>query len=204
MKKIIVLLTICFLFLTSCASTDNSSNIVSREEYESVVAEVDELKSQIELLENTGNSNSVNPSNAPYIDDSVNDFDNQIFSPTETFELIFVDQFTFEWDDNNKFYISKYRDENNNLIIIGNGVYEEENLSLLQYNYYYMCTYPYNFAVKNIEFIFIVGENEYSFKVSNGKIIIDTVPMDNVSDISQNYSGKAWNSITQVTSFYDF
>lgn len=201
MKRFVFLLTFCIFILTSCSNVPISDN-VSREEYQSVVSEVDELKSQIESMQNDKGDTNVEMS------DSTNNTENlESVVPDEEYskERTWLRDFSFEYDENNKIYISLYQEGERNLYLNGYGVYEEENLGLLQYDRKSICSFLELLAGEghSIDMIFTVGEDEYLLIFNEGELISDTVPIEgtNWSLPPEKYSDKIGNALKQFMDF---
>lgn len=177
MKKTVILLIVCVFSLSGCS---NTSNTVTREEYENVVAEVEDLKSQIESLENSEKN-----SNEDITDPSTNvENSGAILSDKEELkERVWLRDFSYEYDENNKIFISLYQEGERNFYLNGYGVYEEGNLALLQYDRFNLCSFINLLAGEgdSIDMIFTVGEDEYLLIYLEGELISDTVPMDDAN-----------------------
>lgn len=175
MRKIFILLTFCILSLSACAS---ESNTVSREEYENIVAEVSELKSQIELMND-------DDKNMETSDDIANTENPEPVMPDEetSEEREWLRDFSFEYDENNKIFVSLYQEGERNFYLNGYGIYEEGNLELLQYDRFYLGSFINLLAGEgdSIDMIFTVGEDEYLLIFNKGELISDTVPMENAN-----------------------
>lgn len=188
MKRFVLLLVFCIYILTSCSNTPTSDN-VSREEYESVVAEVDELKSQLESIQNDKGD-----TNVEMLDSTINTENLEPVVPDEesSKERVWLRDFSFEYDENNRLFISLYQEGERNLYLNGYGVYEGKNLGLLQYDRKFLCAFLELLAGEgdSIDMIFTVGEEEYSLIFDEGELITDTVPMDDVADFPEKYNSK--------------
>lgn len=199
--KRFVLLAFCIFILTSCSSTPTLDN-VTREEYENVVSEVDELKSQIESLENDKGDVNVEMS-----DSTINTENLEQVVPDEesSKERVWLRDFSFEYDENNRIFISLYQEGERNIYLNGYGVYEEENLGLLQYDRKSMCSFLELLAGEghSIDMIFTVGEDEYLLIFNEGELISDTVPIEgaNWSLPPEKYSDKIGKALKQFMDF---
>lgn len=117
------------------------------------------------------------------IQDSATNIDNfELVLPEEetSKEREWLKDFIFEYDENNKIFISLYQDERK-WYLSGGGIYEKENLSLLQYERDMgFCTWIDMLGKEgyNIDLLFTVGEEEYYLIYSDGELISDTVPLD--------------------------
>lgn len=172
MKKILILSLLCIVFLSSCGKEDEDH--VSREEYESMVAKIEELESQIRTDEpsvtQTENDTGVSKEESEQMKSNV--------LPEN--EKVWQSDFSFEYDENNQIFISLYQD-GRKWYLSGNGIYEEENLSLLQYERSIgFCIWIDMLGKEghSIDLIFTVGEEEYSLIYSDGELTSDTVPLD--------------------------
>lgn len=188
MKRIVTLLTICVFALSACS---NTSDTVSRDDYESLANEVEDLKNQIE---------SMKPESA----DSTPQEESQITISEEpiTYVKELLGDFSFDWDENNKIALSLYQ-EGEDYFVEGYGTYEEGKLFLLQENYYWTCEFTSLYA-REAEIIFTVGDEEYKFLVSDYQVIADTIPMENWNHtISSEYYGKQGEYLSKIKDFYD-
>lgn len=189
MKKIILLLLFCFFSFSGCT---NASDTVSRDEYESIVAEVDGLKAQIESMQNDKDDISIEISS--YSSDGEN---SELLSSDEEKlkERVWLRDFSYEYDENNKIFISLYEEGERNFYVNGYGVYEEGNIGLLQYDRRYLCSFLNLLAGEgdSIDMLFTVGEDEYVLVYVEGELISDTVPMDDVdvARLPDKYSNKS-------------
>ena len=186
--KRFVLLVFCIFILTSCSSTPTSDN-VTREEYENVVAEVDELRSQIESMQNDKGDANVEMS-----DSTINTENLEQVVPDEesSKERVWLRDFSYEYDENNRIFISLYQEGERNFYLNGYGNYEDGNLGLLQYDRKFLCSFMNLLAAEgdSIDMIFTVGEDEYLLIFDEGELISDTVPMDDVADFPEKYNDK--------------
>lgn len=174
MKKILILLLLCIFSLSSCG--EEEKDYVSREEYESMVAKIEELESQIEADESSetqSDKEDINISN-----EESEQIESNVVSENEK---VWLRDFTFEYDENNRIFISLYREGERKWYFCGGGTYEKENLSLLQYERSTgFCTWIDLLGKEghNIDLLFTVGEEEYFLIYSEGELISDTVPLD--------------------------
>lgn len=188
MKKSVFILFVCFLILTGCKG--EASDTVSREEYEDIVAEVNSLKTQIESMENK----NIETQQQAEIQESESE------EPL-THEKELLGEFSFDWDENNKIVLFLYQ-EGEDYFVEGHGTYEEGKLSFLQENYYWMCEFTSLYA-KEAEINYTVGDEEYTFLVSDGEVVVDTIPMENKEYIPNEYYDKRDEWVDQIKYFYD-
>ena len=181
----------CFLFFTSCA--EETSDTISKDEYESVVAEVNSLKTQLESMENENKDN---------IEMQQQEETQRLESEEPiTYEKELLGEFVFDWDENNRIMLSLYQ-EADDYFVEGYGTYETEKLSLLQENYYWMCEFTSLYA-KEAEINYTVGDEEYKFLVLDYQVVADTVPMENSEYIPNEYYDKRNEYIDKIKDFYD-
>lgn len=182
MKKIFFLLLLCVFLLSSCGKEEEEH--VSREEYESIVAKVEELESQIGEDES---SETQSENNISVSKEESEQIESNIVSESEK---VWLRDFSFEYDENNKIFISLYQDERK-WYLSGGGIYEKENLSLLQYEHevgFFTWIDLLGNEGHSIDLLFTVGDEEYSLIYSDGELTSDTVPLD------------AWDYSTFLTS----
>ena len=176
MKKIIVWFILCGVALSGCANSKDTSDTVSRDEYESVVSEIDALKAQIESMDNKDEQTQEN-------DKSIESEDSIVYE-----EKIW--DFSFEYDDNNIINYTVKIDGTLDIYVEGAGKYEGGNLGLVQSDYDWISDLYYEqLSAKEINLEFDIGEEKYEFMVSNYEVISDTVPMD-VFQINPAYIGE--------------
>lgn len=187
MKKLVVLLTISVFILSGCS---NTSDTVSRDDYERLAEEVESLRDQVESMK----PESANPTTQE--ESPVTVSENPI---THKKELL--GKFSFDWDENNKIVLILYQ-EGEHYFVEGHGTYEEGKLSFLQENYYWMCEFTSLYA-KEAEINYTVGDEEYTFLVSDGEIVADTIPMENKEYIPNEYYDKRDEWVEQIKYFYD-
>lgn len=171
MKKVLILSLLCIIFLSSCGKEEDH---VSREEYESMVAKIDELESQIRTDES---SETQSDKNIDFSKEESEQIEPNVVSENEK---VWLRDFSFEYDEKNKIFISLYQDERK-WYLSGGGIYEEENLSLLQYEHevgFFTWIDLLGNEGHSIDLLFTVGEEEYSLIYSNGELTSDTVPLD--------------------------
>ncbi|MCH5271886.1 MAG: hypothetical protein J1E83_14285 [Lachnospiraceae bacterium] len=195
MKKSVVLLIIYVFILSGCV---NTTDTVSRAEYENVVSEIDDLKAQLDSMQNEKEDGVEIQQQA-----EVSILENE--EQTSLEKVLFAES-AFDWDENNTISLSIYKDQNNNYYVNGCGVYEEDNLGLLQsdYNYIFVVFYNALFA-KEVEVTFTIGEEEYLFSVLNGEIVLNTIPMEEREDEPIKYinNGKLIEHGEQIMDFYN-
>lgn len=187
-KGILLLLTCLIIFLSGCSDSNNQNDYIGRDEYESIISEMEELKSQIASIEEKNDQNT---------NEEKNNKNSEIQSQIENEEQDSIDEIiyekellgesTFKWDENNSLYLSVYHEGNKVFSLIGYGIYEEDNLGLLQEDYFIISSYS-GFWLKNLEISFSIGEEEYLYLKSDGEFIADEVPMDEKADIQTEYS----------------
>lgn len=192
MNKIFLLSTVCVVILSGCSSLNNQDDFVSRNEYESIVSEVDELKTQIESIENQSNYNIETHS---YIENDDQESENQ-----NVYEKELFDECTFEWDENNQLYLAIYKEGGKKFSLVGSGIYEDENLGLLQEDYFIISSYS-GIWLSNIEINFKIGEEEYLYLKTDGEFITDSVPMAERENIQQKYDVDERRS--EISFFYN-
>lgn len=192
MYKRILLLTVCLIiFLSGCGNSNNQNDYISKDEYESIISEMEELKSQIASIEENNNQSSEVQS-ATENEEQVSD--NQI-----VYEKELLGESTFEWDENNQLYIAIYHEGAKKFSLIGYGVYEDDNLGLLQEDYFIINSYGGEW-LNNLEVSFSIGEEEYLYLRSDGELISDDVPMDERVNIQQKYNKIERRNI--ISAFY--
>lgn len=172
MKKILILSLLCIIFLSSCGK--EGEDHVSREEYESMVAKIEELEAQIK----TDESSETQPEKDTSVSKEESEQSESNVLPEN--EKVWLRDFSFEYDENNKIFISLYQDERK-WYLSGGGIYEKENLSLLQYEHevgFFTWIDLLGNEGHSIDLLFTVGEEEYSLIYSDGELTSDTVPLD--------------------------
>lgn len=176
MKKLTTLFILCGVALSGCANSNDMSDTVSREEYQSVVSEINALKAQIESMENEDEQTQENNISI--------ESEESIVYEEKTWD------FSYEYDDNNIINYTVKIDSTLDIYVEGAGKYEEGNLGLVQSDYDWISDLYYEqLSAKEINLEFDIGEEKYEFVVSNYEVISDTVPMD-VFQINPAYIGE--------------
>lgn len=180
MYKRILLLTVCpIIFLSGCGTSNNQNDYINKDEYESIISEMEELKSQIASIEENNNQSSEVQSEKENEEQELN---NQIM-----YEKELLGEGTFEWDENNLLYLAVYHEGAKTFSLVGYGIYEDDNFGLLQEDYFIINSYGGDW-LKNLEVSFSIGEEEYLYLKSDGELISEGVPMDERVNIQQKYN----------------
>lgn len=190
-KSIIILTVSLFIFLSGCGNANNQNDYISKDEYESIISEMEELKSQIASIEENNNQSSEVQ--------SATENEEQVLDNQNVYEKELLGESTFEWDENNQLYIAIYHEGAKKFSLIGYGVYEDDNLGLLQEDYFIINSYGGEW-LNNLEISFSIGEEEYLYLRSDGELISDDVPMDERVNIQQKYNKIERRNI--ISAFY--
>lgn len=197
MKKIWILLLLCLLCFCGCANNDNGEGYAKREEADNLKEENEKKETQANIISENQNNDNVD------VTDSESSIEDDVQSLTEESsenKQVWIADFLYEYDNNNKITISIYKDGEHKFSLVGQGIYEEVNMSLLQYERQYGLYHYFDLwgnEGQNIDLLFTVGDERYFLIYSNGELISDTVPLDG-------YDGNGTsNAGTEFRKFWD-
>lgn len=193
MNKKNLLLPICLIiFLFGCSDSNNQDDYIEKDKYESIISEIEELKSQIASIEEKNEQNSLIQLQ---IENEEQDLNDKIVYERELFC-----EGTFEWDENNQLYLAVYHEGDKVFSLIGYGIYEDDNFGLLQEDYFIISSYS-GFWLNDIEVSFSIGQKEYLYLKSDGEFVSDEVPMDERVNIQQKYNKNERRDV--ISTFYN-
>lgn len=112
---------------------------------------------------------------------------------------------TFEWkyDENNYFYVHIQQDsETEELSALMIGFYDENNKSLMQYDFAYYISSSY---AREIDFssFYTVGKETYMFICSDGEVLSGSMEIDKYISFPEEYEESFKKMTEELTQFYE-
>lgn len=120
----------------------------------------------------------------------------------EESNLEIIDQFKYEYDENNIISIVLSKNKNSGKISAHAFChYSEENMGLMQNDFIHIWMYPHSKGI-DISAVISVGENSYLYLMNDGKLLINDIPLNPSEDIPNEYIEKFSDMRNNLTEFY--
>lgn len=121
---------------------------------------------------------------------------------SENSSIELVDKLEWKYDENNYFTVWIYRDvETQKLGISMFGDYEEQNIGLMQNDFILVWAYAYAGGI-DANVTCDIGEESYVLLMADGKVLMNTIPTDEMEETPQNYNELVKEMIAELDKFY--
>lgn len=113
-----------------------------------------------------------------------------------------VDKFEYTYDENNYFTIGIFKDSNTNeLSVSGICHYSEDNIGLMQNDFMFIWVHPYLKSI-DISIATSIGEDSYGYLMTDGSILMNTIPLEPLDDFPETYVGMFEEMRAELLDFY--
>lgn len=113
-----------------------------------------------------------------------------------------IDKFEYVYDEENKFSAGIFKgEETGNISVHAFCHYSEENIGLMQNDFIYAWAGTYESSA-DISFTATVGEKSYIYMMGNGKILMNTIPTEDIKSIPDSYAEQAKECMNGINDLY--
>lgn len=113
-----------------------------------------------------------------------------------------IDKLEWKYDENNYFTVGIFKDaETGKTNISAFGKYEEQNIGLMQRDFTLIWASGYGNRF-DVSYGCEVGEESYAYIMSDGEVLMSTIPTDETKEIPEKYTSLAADMAKAVDDFY--